>query len=92
MIVKTYGLYDKVSKNVVRTFTSQNNDTAERAAKYIVREKDFDPIEGCDMIVKHLFDFDSETGVVVDNVIEPICDLKEAYDEYKATLEVEKHE
>lgn len=83
MQVKTYGLYDSKAKNFVRTFTSQNDETAERAAKYIVREKNFDPIAGCDMVVKHLYDFDSATGLITDNEIRDICDLGSAYNEYQ---------
>ncbi len=87
MIVKTYGLYDIKAKNFVRTFVSENDDTAERAAKYIVREKGFDHITGCDMTIKHLFDFNSENGVVVDNEIRDICQLREAYEEFKLEQE-----
>lgn len=87
MIVKTYGLFDIKAKNYVRTFTSENDDTAERAAKYIVREKGFDAITGCDMTIKHLFDFDSVNGLVIDNEIRDICSLREAYEEFKETDE-----
>lgn len=84
MVVKTYGLFDIKAKNFVRTFVSENDDTAERAAKYIVREKGFDPITGCDMTIKHLFDFDSVTGQIIDNEIRDVCQLREAFEELKA--------
>ena len=87
MLVVTYGLYDKEAKNFVRTFTSQNDKTAERASKYIVREQNFDPISGCYLVVMHLFDFDSSTGQVVNNELREICDLKTAYEQFIAEKE-----
>lgn len=75
MIVKTYGLFDGVAKEYVRTFTAKNDEVAQRSAKYIVREPNFDSIAGRDYIITHLFDFESSTGQVVDNDIRVICNL-----------------
>lgn len=89
MIVKTYGLFDTKAKNFTRTFVSENDETAERAAKYIVREKGFDAITGKDLVVKHLFDFETHTGEIVENEIRLICDLGEAYEDY--LKEIKEH-
>lgn len=87
MKIKTYGLYDKVALQFVRTFTAKNDDDAARAAKYIVREKNFDPIAGLDYEIKHLYDMDTETGIVSDNDVTFVASLREAYEEFKAESE-----
>lgn len=87
MNIKTYGLYDTVAQQFVRTFTAKNDDDANRAAKYIVREKDFDPIAGLDYEIKHLYDMNTETGVVSDNDVKFIASLREAYEEYQVEKE-----
>lgn len=89
MVVKTYGLFDKKAKNFTRTFTSENDETAERAAKYIVREKNFDVITGKDLVVMHMYDFETKTGQIVDNDVHEVCNLEEAYEEF--LKEQEKH-
>lgn len=75
MIIKTYGLFDGVAKTYVRTFTSTNDETAQRAVKYIVREQGFDKIAGRDYVVTHLYDMDTETGAIVDNSVHTICSM-----------------
>ena len=87
MKIKTYGLYDKVAKQFVRTFTARNDEDASRSGKYIVREKNFDPIAGCDMDICHLYDVESETGIVENNEVTTIISLKEAYEEYQREKE-----
>lgn len=92
MITKTYGLFDTVAKNFVRTFVGRNDEDAERAAKYVVREQNFDPIAGVDMVIFHLYDMDSETGKIVDNDIHEICSLRTAYEDFKLTEGAKKDE
>lgn len=86
MIVKTYGLYDGKAKEFVSTFTSRNDETAERSAKYIVREKGFDKIAGRDYIIQHVFDFDSATGLITDNSVRAVCNLNDAINEFEDEL------
>lgn len=83
MIIKTYGIYDAAGKEFISTFTSKNDETAERSAKYIVRDKGFDRIAGRDYVIQHVFDFDNETGIVVDNNIRMICPLGPEIDNLK---------
>lgn len=88
MNVLTYGLYDSVAKEYIRTFTAKNDDVAQRAAEYIVREPNFDKIAGRDYVINFLYAFDSETGLIVDNNIHVICSLGTAL----AALEAEEKE
>lgn len=83
MKIKTYGLFDTVSEQFVRTFTAKNDADAIRSGKYIVREKEFDPIAGCDMVIYHLYDVETSDGKVSDNDCVPLVALKEAYEAYK---------
>lgn len=88
--IKTYGLYDGVSKEFIRTFTSVNDETAERACKYIVREPKFDEIQGKDIIIIHLYDFDTGSGKVENNDVRQICALSTFIAEYKSEKLMEK--
>lgn len=83
MLLLTYGLFDGVAKEYVRTFTSKNDDVAQRAADYIVREPNFDKVAGKDMIINYLYTMDTETGVIVDNNIHTICSLGTALSNFE---------
>lgn len=92
MIVKTYGIFDSAAKEYVRTFTAKNDEVAERSVKYIVRDPGFDKIAGKDYVVQHLYDFDSETGVILDNSITLVCNMASAIDEAVAEERVKREE
>lgn len=89
MILKTYGIFDGVSGEYVRTFVAGNDDEAKRAAEYIVRDKGFDDISGKDRSIHHLYNVDTGTGQVVDNSVYMICNLS-TYIENRKREEVEK--
>lgn len=66
MIVKNYGLLDTVSKEVVRTFTSNNDESAQRTVEIMLRDPKTDRTAAKDFVLKYLFSFDSADGSVVD--------------------------
>ena len=84
MIIKTYGLYDSVAKEYVRTFISKDDAVAERSWKNIVRDPSFDSIAGKDYVVVHLYDMDSATGIVSNNDCKTICAMATFMAEYEA--------
>ncbi len=97
MIVMYYGLYDQVAKEFINIFTSKNDETAQRAAHYVVRAQDFDRIAGRDYVIQHIFDIDTQNGVIVNNDVRFIVGLASALDAYlvelkEAPKEVDKHE
>lgn len=73
MIVKTYGLYDGVSKHFIQTFTSENDDTAKRSCEYIVHDKNADIRKLKDCTVEYLYSFDTSTGEIADVSRHTIC-------------------
>lgn len=66
MIVRNYGLLDTVSKEVVRTFTSNNDESAQRTVELMLRDPKTDRTAAKDFVLKYLFSFDSADGSVVD--------------------------
>lgn len=66
MVVKNYGLYDTVSKEVVRTFTSNNDESAQRTVEVMLRDPKTDRTQAKDFILKYLFSFDSSEGNIID--------------------------
>lgn len=66
MVVRNYGLYDSVSKEVVRTFTSNNDESAQRTVEVMLRDPKTDRTQAKDFILKYLFSFDSAEGNIVD--------------------------
>lgn len=67
MIIKTYGIYDSIQEEYVRTFTASNDADAKRTAAQIVRTQGFDDVQYKDRSINHLFDFDSATGQITNN-------------------------
>ena len=90
MLVLTYGLYDSIAKEYVRTFTSKNDDVAQRAADYIVREPNFDKIAGKDFVINYLYTMDTESGVIVDNNIHVVCALAGALANFENEVREQK--
>lgn len=84
MQVRYYGLFDSCAKEYIRTFTSKNDDTAQRAAEYIVREPNFDRIAGRDYVINYLYTFESDSGLIVDNSIHVICSLGQSLAAFEA--------
>lgn len=72
MNVKTYGIYDSVQEEYVRTFTATNDADAKRTASLIVRSQGFNDKEYVDRSIHHLFDFDTATGQITDNTVRQI--------------------
>ena len=72
MIVKTYGIYDAIQEEYVRTFTASNDADAKRTASQIVRTQGFDDVQYKDRSINHLFDFDSATGQITNNTVTQI--------------------
>lgn len=66
MIVRNYGLLDTVSKEVVRTFTSNNDESAQRTVEIMLSDPKTDRRAAKDFVLKYLFSFDSGSGAVVD--------------------------
>jgi len=78
MVVKVYGLFDSVAKEFIKTFDCKNDEMADRCAHHIVRAPDFDKITGKDMIIEHVYDFDTATGAIVNNDVRVVCSLANA--------------
>lgn len=89
MIVKTYGIYDAIQEEYVRTFTAANDADAKRSAALIVRSQGFNDKEYNDRSIHHLFDFDTANGVVTDNTVRQVFLFATAIEERK-TEDVEK--
>lgn len=89
MIVKTYGIYDAIQEEYVRTFTAANDADAKRSASLIVRSQGFNDKEYNDRSIHHLFDFDTANGVVTDNTVRQVFLFATAIEERK-TEDVEK--
>lgn len=89
MIVKTYGIYDAIQEEYVRTFTAANDADAKRSAALIVRSQGFNDKEYNDRSIHHLFDFDTANGVITDNVVRQVFLFATAIEERK-TEDVEK--
>jgi len=66
MIVRNYGLLDTVSKEVVRTFTSNNDESAQRTVEIMLRDPKTDRTAAKDFVLKYLFSFDSADGSIKD--------------------------
>lgn len=90
MIVKFYGIFDTAAGECVRQITSKNDETAKRAVSYIVREKGFDRIAGRDYVLEHLYDFDTETRLIVDNTIVVVGNFGQALAEVEAEEKLEQ--
>ena len=84
MIVKTYGIYDSVQQEYVRTFNASNDDDARRAVDYIVSEKNFDDNSGKDRTINFLYSFDSSTGAITDNSVHLVCNFASAIEKRKS--------
>lgn len=89
MIVKTYGIYDAIQEEYVRTFTAANDADAKRSAALIVRSQGFNDKEYNDRSIHHLFDFDTANGVITDNKVRQVFLFATAIEERK-TEDVEK--
>lgn len=89
MIVKTYGIYDAIQEEYVRTFTAANDADAKRSASLIVRSQGFNDKEYNDRSIHHLFDFDTANGVVIDNTVRQVFLFATAIEDRK-TEDVEK--
>lgn len=89
MIVKTYGIYDAIQEEYVRTFTAANDADAKRSASLIVRSQGFNDKEYNDRSIHHLFDFDTANGAVTDNTVRQVFLFATAIEERK-TEDVEK--
>lgn len=89
MIVKTYGIYDAIQEEYVRTFTAANDADAKRSASLIVRSQGFNDKEYNDRSIHHLFDFDTANGVITDNTVRQVFLFATAIEERK-TEDVEK--
>lgn len=88
MQVKTYGIYDSVEQEYIRTFNAKNDDDARRACEYIVSEKGFDDISGKDRTVNYLYTLDTASGQILDNSVHLVCNLASAIEKRK-TVEME---
>jgi len=75
MQVRTYGLYDGVSKEVVRTFTSNNDESAKRTTEIMLKDPKTDRSQAKDFILMYLYSFDTGTGAIVDDARHEICAL-----------------
>lgn len=84
MIVKTYGIFDSVQEEYVRTFTCANDADAKRQAAMIVRSEGFNDNQYKDRSIHHLFDFDSATGLVTDNNVRQVFLFASAIEERKS--------
>lgn len=83
MQVKTYGIYDGIQEEYVRTFNAKNDEDARRAASYIVKEQGFDDKSGKDRSINYLFTLDTDTGAIVDNSVHLVCNLATFIEERK---------
>lgn len=83
MIAKTYGIYDSIQCEYVRTFTASNDSDAKRAASQIVRTPNFDDISYNDRSIHHLYDVDTSTGKIVNNDIYQVFNFSTAITERK---------
>ena len=90
MIVKTYGVFDTIAEECIKIITSKNDDTAKRAVEYIVREKDFDKIAGRDYVLEHLYDFDTESRLIVDNSVHVVANFGQALAAFEAEQQLAK--
>lgn len=75
MQAKTYGIFDGVQQEYVLTFNAKNDDDAKRIAKYQVRAQGFDDIGGRDRSINYIYTLDTATGLIVDNMPHPVCNL-----------------
>lgn len=83
MIAKTYGIYDSVQLEYVRTFTAKNDDDAKRTANLIVRTEGFDTVSYKDRSIHHLFDIDTSTGQILNNNIVQVFNFATAIEAFK---------
>lgn len=67
MILRYYGLYDTVAKNMVSIFSSQSDDVCIRSCVKMVQDpnSDIDLLKDC--ICKYLYAVDSESGDIIDS-------------------------
>lgn len=83
MQVKTYGIYDGIQEEYVRTFNAKNDEDARRASSYIVKEQGFDDKSGKDRSINYLYTLDTDTGIIVDNSVHLVCNLATFIEERK---------
>ena len=73
MEIKTYGIYDTVAKTLINTFTSQNDETCQRACVAICKDPKTDRNTIKDCVVRYLYSVDNETGLIVNIEQHGIC-------------------